>query len=136
MVILSRVVRLSRLAHLVHDRVSPGGDPQCDLAYCPISHLGDRWVSGHGRIPGAARLFSMSNDVCASDGATLSAAFCISDCANASPERDIKLRDRIKRRDFMVHSPSSFCLSLLSNQPICKHPESPSIISRSQYCYS
>src|SRR5689334_22780410 len=48
-----------------------------------------------------ARVLSWSNDICASDGAALSVALCISDCAKATVAKNMRAMGDTKRRDFI-----------------------------------
>src|SRR6516165_10719977 len=70
----------------------------------PQSGCGGSAVTGPCQVP--ARVFNVSNDFCASDGALLSLDLCASDCAKAMMANNTKTADNIKREDFMFNSPS------------------------------
>src|ERR1700747_47468 len=56
-----------------------------------------------------ARVLSWSNDICASDGAALSVALCISDCAKATVANNMRAMGDTKRRDFIFILLKAFC---------------------------
>src|SRR5215831_10860960 len=68
----------------------------------PQSACGGSAVTGPCQVP--ARVFNVSNDFCASDGALLSLDLCASDCAKAMMANNIRTADNIKREGFMFDS--------------------------------
>ncbi len=57
MVVTRRIIWLSYLVHLMHQRVSTGGHAQCDLRLRPVPHIGLRRVDGHRGLPDARQSF-------------------------------------------------------------------------------